>query len=614
MSLAYLIYVPLIAIVLLAILGKLKTIREIVSVVASAWILIVLWSLYGKNVSVQIGALYGHKLILKMDMLRWFFLIISYGAGLLTMIFSWEFYKEKDNLAYYYSVYFMKILGLGGVFMANDLLTFFIFWEIMSFGTYFMMIARGGVAVKSSYRYITIAVFGAMLFLMGIISLDARFGTLAFDKLPALLMATSWKYQLFILFSFLTVFFVKGSIMPLHYWLPDAYGDAPTMFTTYLATVSARLGFYGVLVYLFMVLGGLKALDKIFYVKYYFNLRYILAWFAGITMVIPTFTALMQNDSKKLMTWHGIGQGGYMLLGVLIGTSLGFAGGLFHVLNYSVYILLIFLGVSAVEYRIGTTNLNKMGGLIHKMPISFLAVLMGIIGLAGMPPLNGFVSKWMIYKAAIDVKWPFLALMAIVGTVGTIMSVYKYIHNIFLGQLPEEYNDVKEAPLFMTIPMVVLMIIEWMLGMFPGIAMKIIAPIEGALGITPIKYSMTGFQLPSGSLNMVHLNMFLGIGMALGACLFFFWGRKHVYVNQYNNYAAGHFLNKNIPYNFNYHFYAAFERMMLPVRKQIINRTVKATAGGIRNVGDIVRGLFSGNIHAYVFYIVVLMVIIIYNI
>ena len=141
-----------------------------------------------------------------------------------------------------------------------------------------------------------------------------------------------------------------------------------------------------------------------------------------------------------------------MLLGLVTGSAIGTAGGLLHVFNHATYQAALFMSVLAVVHRTGTADLNQLGGLVARMPLSFLVMLFGIIGLAGLPPMNGFVSKWMIYRALITDGMPLLFVAAIVGTLGTILSVYKLIHNMFLGQLRIEHEQVREAPLSMLVP------------------------------------------------------------------------------------------------------------------------------------------------------------------
>ena len=121
-----------------------------------------------------------------------------------------------------------------------------------------------------------------------------------------------------------------------------------------------------------------------------------------------------------------------------------------------VFAAALLMAVFAVMYRTGTTDLNKLGGLVTRMPLSFLVLLFGIISLAGIPPMAGFVSKWMVYRSLLTEGMPLLFVASVIGTLGTILSVYKLIHNMFLGQLRVEHEDVREAPLSMLVPMLVL--------------------------------------------------------------------------------------------------------------------------------------------------------------
>ena len=130
--------------------------------------------------------------------------------------------------------------------------------------------------------------------------------------------------------------------------------------------------------------------------------------------------------------------------------SLGSAGGLLHVFNHATYQAILLMAVFAVIHRTGTADLNRLGGLVARMPLSFLAMLVGIIGLAGLPPMNGFVSKWMIYRSLIMEGQPLLFVATVISTLGTVLSVYKLLHNTFLGQLRLEHEAIKEAPWSMT--------------------------------------------------------------------------------------------------------------------------------------------------------------------
>ncbi|MCF7929593.1 MAG: hypothetical protein K9L68_12590, partial [Spirochaetales bacterium] len=403
-------------------------------------------------------------------------------------------------------------------------------------------------------------------------------------------------------------FAVEAAVYPFHGWVPESYASTFTSLTSYLSGISTRMGVYGIILVVFGFIGS-ASMERMNPMGV-LNFRYLFAVLSVLTMIVPTYTALFQHDAKRLVTWHGIGQGGYMLVGIISGTVLGIAGGLFHIFNHLTYVTLILFSLAAVEYRTGTMNLNKLGGLIKKQPVAFLGLLFGIIGLAGIPPMNGFVSKWFIYKGLIDNGMPFLALAAVIGTLGTILSVYKLIHNVFLGQLPEKYNQVREVPLFMQLPIWILMLTVFGTGVFPGPVLAVVAEIQEFFGQAAVPYSMTGIAPEAGSLNMFVINLVF-MGSLAAAWLVYLAGGRRKHVGQYDNYAAGHFLDASVPYNFNYRFYTGFEHILKPENKRFAARFEGFFSGLTEFAGDYLRKLYSGNVSTYTKYILLSVVILV---
>jgi len=378
--------------------------------------------------------------------------------------------------------------------------------------------------------------------------------------------------------------------------------------TAYLSSISTRIGIYGIVLFLFTVL-GLETVDRLALATR-LNFRTGLLVLAALTAVIPTFTALFQHDAKQLVSWHSVGQGGYMLLGLVTASSLGTAGGLFHIFNYLTYQALIVFSIAAVEYRTGTTNLNKLGGLITKQPVAFLGMLFGIIGLAGIPPMNGFVSKWLIYRALILGGYPFIALAAFLATIGTILSVYKLIHNTFLGQLPERYESVREVGPAMQIPIWILMGVVLATGVFPGLILGWVAEIQTSLGLEAIAYTLGGVSAGEGQLNMIVVTGVFTATFIAAAIVFLLGGKRRI-VSQYDNYAAGHFLNKNVPYNFNYNFYSAFDHIFEDqYHKAPVKRIEENISRLVRIKGDYIRRFFTGQINTYAAYAIAAVLIV----
>jgi NADH-quinone oxidoreductase subunit M len=238
-------------------------------------------------------------------------------------------------------------------------------------------------------------------------------------------------------------------------------------------------------------------------------------------------------------------------------------GGLMHVFNHATYQAALFLAVSAVVYRTGTSDLDRLGGLVTRMPLAFVTMLLGIIGLAGLPPMNGFVSKWMIYKSLIEAQMPLLFLAAVIGTLGTVLSVYKLIHNTFLGQLRKEHEQVKEAPWSMTLPMLILGMIVFITGYMPGLVLELVAPALKALGIVALESHLGGVNTASGGLNMLWVVSVMIISIGIGAVIFFL-GNRSTRVHQLDNFAGGHFLSADMRYHYSHDFYPGLMRVIGP--------------------------------------------------
>ncbi|HUW70541.1 MAG TPA: proton-conducting transporter membrane subunit [bacterium] len=552
--------------------------------------------------------LFGSPLIFGLTDLSWYFVLMVSGITLLTVFFSIGALRDSGSYPMYYAWLFAKVFGMFGVVLARDLLSFFIMWEIMSWATYFVMQQGREEARTAALGYLVYAIVAGMVLLGGVIMLRQSTGSFDFDVISKAIKGYDLATTVVALVLILVPMLIESAVYPVHGWLPDSYASTETSITAYLSSISTRIGVYGVVFFVFVIF-GVKVVDSIGFSSH-LNLRSILLVLAALTAVLPTYTALFQHDAKRLVTWHSIGQGGYMLLGLATASTLGTAGGLFHIFNHLTYVSLIVFSIAAVEYRTGTTNLNKLGGLITKQPVAFLGMLFGIIGLAGIPPMNGFVSKWFIYRSLILGGYPFIALAAFIATVGTIMSVYKLIHNMFLGQLPERYDNVKEVGFWMQVPILVLMAVVLVTGVCPGLILQWIAKIQTSLGVIPIAYTLGGVASSAGDLNMMVVTSVFGITFLVGALIFLIGGKRRI-VSQYDNYAAGHFLSKDVPYNFNYHFYSAFEHIFNSLYQAEPVKTTERNLGRlVRITGDYIRRFFTGQINTYAAYYVAAIIVV----
>ncbi|MBN1467068.1 NADH dehydrogenase subunit [candidate division KSB1 bacterium] len=548
----------------------------------------------------------GLPLLLRINTLSWFFGVAVSALTSLSVVFSLSYMRNEERTNFYYAMLLLVNSSMLGIVFSGDLLSLFVFWEIMSWSTFLLISYNRGLALMAGMKYIIFSIIGSMAMLVGILSLYTVYETLNMASLSMSVPSASSGYLLFLLIIFGIAFGIKNAVMPLHTWLPDAYAEAPSPFTAVLSGMLTRMGMYGLLLIMYVIVGAVGTFNT-----GSGNFNSILSWLGAITIVIPTFIAMLQNDAKKLLAWHGIGQGGYMVLGIAYGTSLGLVGGIFHTLNHAIYIVLLFMTVAAVQYRTGgERDLNSLGGLIKKMPIAFLGSLLGISGLIGLPLTNGFVSKWLIYKTLILEGSPFLAFAALIGTWGTILSVYKFLHNIFLGQLATKFKDIKQAPFSMQLPIVILSVTVLLFGILPGIPLKYINAIVVSFGFESLNVTLWGITSETGTLNTINIFAAVVIACVMG-WLLLRASHKSTYVSQEDTYAAGAAIPRD-KYHYTVNFYNPLYRMITPYLKDFIDAFYIKLAGWTKNLCNSVRKIYTGYVGHYVMYIVFFLAVLIF--
>ncbi|MCK5717959.1 MAG: hypothetical protein KAH77_10760 [Thiomargarita sp.] len=547
-------------------------------------VLFALWDSLPQTLSVSF-TVFEHLIHWELNGFGWFFALITV---MIAFFSSWytagAFGKSQKDMRLQHISLALNVLAMLIMLSSADFLSLFIGWELVSWASYLIMTHRGGKAAKAAFRYLIYAMSGAMAILAGIVLIDIHVGSLEFTQFwtqfPQLPTSILWAILLLMGGGFA----VKMAMMPFHLWQADAYAETPGANAAFLSAISARMGLFA-LALIFLKPIGIAHLVEMTIPFTFLDARSLLAWIAALTMIIPTFIALQQSDARLLLAWHGIGQGGFMLLGFVIATPMSVAGGLLHVFNYATYQAALFLAVTAVLYRTGTTDLDRLGGLIVRMPLTYVALLMGIIGLAGLPPMNGFVSKWLIYKSLLEAHMPLLLIAASISTLGTILSVYKLIHNMFLGQLRKEHYEIKEVPWTMTVPMLALAGIGFITGFLPGLSLSLVETAQAALGYATIPYHIGGIIWHNGSLNMLWVTGIFFYGVGIGAIIFFLGNRRFI-THQWDNYAGGHFLSADVPYNYTHNFYPGLMRVIGPwFRGTIVN-----LEQGIRHLAHVLSG------------------------
>jgi formate hydrogenlyase subunit 3/multisubunit Na+/H+ antiporter MnhD subunit len=186
--------------------------------------------------------------------------------------------------------------------------------------------------------------------------------------------------------------------------------------------------------------------------------------------------ALAQKDIKRLFAYSSISQMGYIIFGIGAASKLGIMGGLLHIINHAVCKSLLFLCAGVIIHQTGTRNIRKLGGLVGKMPITAIACLIGAFSLVGTPPLNGFWSEWMIFGGGLASGKGLITIFGVLSTVITAAYYLTFAWRVFFGRTPKSLDDVKEAPFFLLIPLLILAALCILLGILPGIMLIYITP------------------------------------------------------------------------------------------------------------------------------------------
>ncbi len=381
---------------------------------------------------------------------------ISFFAFLIT-IYSFGFVEK--SLGRYFG-YILITLGVSlGVAFANDLIALIVFWGILAITLYLLVNMQ---ATESSSRAAkkALIIIGSsdaiMIFGIALIWMITRTFSMDRVRLPLTDITSLAAY-----ICIAVAAFAKAGAMPFHSWLPDVAQDGPTPVTAYLpASLDKLLGIYLLA----------RASLNLFIMNSTSNM--VLLVVGSVTIIFAVMMALVQHDFKRLLGYHAVSQVGYMVLGIGTGSPVGIAGGLFHMLNNAIYKSCLFLTGGAVEKRAGTTDLTKLGGLAKNMPITFISCLIASLAISGVPPFNGFVSKWMVYQGIIELGktgarlWIVWLACAMFGSALTLASFLKLLHTTFLGQRSKDLIDIREAGFAFAFPMVTLAGICCIFGIF----------------------------------------------------------------------------------------------------------------------------------------------------
>ncbi len=404
---------------------------------------------------------------LKLNQFSVLILISAAVLSFLTALYTTVFMKGKTGTRLFYACMLFTMAFVNGALLANNLTVMLFFWEGI-LATMFVMIMQGGKkAYKTSVKALVIAGLTDLCLMLGIGLTGHLAETPVIDQIR--IPIAGWGMLAFILLMVGAI--SKAGSMPFHTWIPDAADDAPMPFLSFLPGALAKLL-------------GIYLLTRVCLNLFEFHSGSPMSWLLMVigaaAMIFAAMMALVQTNFKRLLSYCAISQVGYMIMGIGTGLPGGIAGGVYLMLNDAVYMCCLFFAAGVVEKQAGTTDLNKIGGLGKKMPVTFICFIVAAASMAGFPLTGGFFSKDMIFDAAINTS-VIVYIAAAAGFFFTAVSLLKLTHAAFLGKTAKGTEKVKEAPALMLIPMIVLAVASLVLGFGRNfMESQVLQPVLGA--------------------------------------------------------------------------------------------------------------------------------------
>lgn len=466
---------------------------------------------------------YAIGIALEVDALSLFFALLVSVAVFVSGVYSIQYMRHDDNERGYYTLFLMLGGGVMGLVLSGDLFNMFIMVEILTFAavalTAFRNTAKG--ALEAAFKYLVVGSIGSTCILVGTSMLYAQAHTLNLAQLAQVIpgnLNTATKVAFALLF---VGFGTKAFIVPFHPLAADAHGAAPASISVMISGVLTKSGIYGII----------RLTYFLFQTMNLGTMQFLLVFIGSLSMFICVTMALAQHDFKRLLAFHSISQIGYVLTAVGLCTALGVSAGLYHAMNHTLFKGLLFLAAGAVLHETGTTDLGKLGGLSKKMPHTTVLFLIGAFSISGIPPFNGFASKWMIYQATYqkavesgNIGFLLVTIIALVTSVLTLASFVKVSQSVFFGQLPRELENVKEVSFGMRLAMGIFALLCVLTGLFPNLVTTYITEPAAKAVFSVAQYiSAMGFDASGvaaeNAVSFAHVGVWEPISWLLILCI-----------------------------------------------------------------------------------------------
>ena len=541
------------------------------------------------------------------------FLVLTFAGAGLALLGSLAYKRGPGE---YHGLFLILVAAMVLVFQSLDparegpgliglfdmpLMTFFAAWEIMTWATA-LLISRG--SARAGFLYMLFSGAAGFLILGGLMAGIGAGGD-SFHALARLDGAAAMAAWGLLALGVL----VKLGAWGFHIWAESAYAESPDDFTPFLSGVVSKAPIFVLLALVAMV--GSAPLGEALHVDPW----RIVAWIAGLTTLAMALIAAIQEDAKRLLAYSSLGQVAYIVVAIAIATPLGWSAAVYLTINHFLFKMLLFLAIAGVVLRTGTDTMYRLGGLIKKMPVSYVSVMVGIIAVSGVPPLSGFAGKWMIYEALVDRGWLFLAGVVMFATMIAFLYLYRLIQTIFLGQLKDEHKTVTEAPPVLVIPQVVLIVALLVFAVWPQIVLEPLTGLINAQALLPadarpvfagdgaLSFGADGVMgTPLGYFNPL-TTMLIVIGFFVVVALFLMLHvRKAKWVKPGDIVYSAEMTPRPEETHYAYDMYKPYRRAWAPLLMPRVTNFWRGAAESLTAVTDGVRKFYTGGAQTYLLY------------
>jgi NADH-quinone oxidoreductase subunit M len=482
----------------------------------------------------------------------------TYFAMIVTFVFFMvsffhPYYVDQINHKHAYGLLFLFALaGALGVFFASEFITLFFFFELVVWSSLFLIPLAG--KTKPAAWYYGFSLTGSFSLLLAVFLMYQASGTTVITDALAGISGTQAGFAYLLL---AVAAFAKLGAFPLHIWLPKVLTNSPDPVTSVFSGGLEKLGAFVA----FMVLVRFSPVGAMIDFIGLTIGQYVIAFLGALTIIFGTLMAIRQDDAKTLLAYSSMSNGGYILVALAVMTDTSVSGALYHVLAHAIASTAAFLAIGAVQRQTGTTKMSELGGMIHKMPISYLVYLIAIISMAGIPPMGGFISKWLIFQSVINEGLIIIGIATFFGSIGSFLYVFRPLAALFLGQeLPQYKTTIKEAPLLMLIPMLVLSILNIVTGVLPSPILEYINTILAEANISELTLTLWVVTGNNGDLFPALISGIFAVGVAVAFVIFILL-KKSRKVELMDTYTAGNFIYTEELMHYSVDFYAPIERL-----------------------------------------------------